>query len=171
MRLYHGSKVKGLTVLKPSPHPAVHSRAVVFATTDIRFALAMIYGTGDELAVGYVVNQSTGEEEMYIDELQEGSASLLDTAGYVYEVAATGFFQEPQLSHVEYIKEGEGKVISVTVIENILQELDAVYGIRVTRYRDVPAAMESRGLSIANPKKPHADDRFPDYGKKFPRTP
>ena len=67
--LYHGSRVPDLKDLTPMPHGVVGERSVVFATPDIRFALAMIHGVGDEIRVGYFVDTKTQEEEMYIAEL------------------------------------------------------------------------------------------------------
>lgn len=159
--LYHGSQTPDLKILKPNPHNAVNKRAVVFATSDIRFALAMMYGTGDELAVGYFVNTNTHEEEMYIDELQPDKLKLLESPGYLYEVSAEGFYQDPALSHVELVKDTEAKVIKMTKLENTLEELKK-YKISIVKYEDVPVAMKQRGKEPGKPKNPYASDRFKD---------
>lgn len=159
--MYHGSQTPNLEVLKPNPHNAVNKRAVVFATSDIRFALAMMYGSGDELAVGYFVNTKTHEEEMYIDELQPDKLKLLEALGYLYEVSAEGFYQDPALSHIELIKNTEAEIINTTKIENILDELKK-YKISIIKYEDVPAAMKQRGKEPSKPENPYAPDRFKD---------
>lgn len=159
--MYHGSQTPNLEVLKPNPHNAVNKRAVVFATSDIRFALAMMYGSGDELAVGYFVNTKTHEEEMYIDELQPDKLKLLEAPGYLYEVSAEGFYQDPALSHIELIKNTEAEIINTTKIENILDELKK-YKISIIKYEDVPAAMKQRGKEPSKPENPYAPDRFKD---------
>lgn len=135
--VYHGSHTPNLKVLKPNPHNAVHKRSVVFATSDIRFALAMMYGIGDELAVGYFVNTETHEEEMYIDELQSDTLKLLEAPGYLYEVSAEGFYQDPALSHVELVKDMEAEVTKMARIENILDALKK-HTISIIKYEGVP---------------------------------
>ena len=159
--LYHGSQTPNLKILKPNPHNAVNKRSVVFATSDVRFALAMMYGTGDELAVGYFINTETREEEMYIDELQPNKLQLLEAPGYLYEVSSEGFYQDPALSHVELVKDSEIKVIRMTKIENILNELKK-YKISIVRYDNVPDAMKQREKESDNPKNPYESARFKD---------
>ena len=159
--LYHGSQIPDLKVLRPNPHNAVNKRAVVFATSDIRFALAMMYGTGDEVAVGYFVNTETHEEEMYIDELQPDKLKLLASPGYLYEVSAEGFYQDPALSHVELVKDTEVEIIRMTRVENILDELKK-HKISIVKYEDVPNAMKRRGKEPGKPENPYAQDRFKD---------
>ena len=162
--LYHGSKYPNLTVIKPSHHNVVDGKAVVFATPDIRFALSMIHGTGDQIAVGYTVNTKTGEEEMYLDEIQPGALELLDAPGYLYEVSADGFYQDKRLIRVEMIRDTEITVIQATKIENVLQEMKK-YDISITKYDDVPEAMRSRNMDIDQPEQPNAPDRFKPYSK------
>ncbi len=169
--LYHGSKHPNLTVIKPSRHNVVDGKAVVFATPDIRFALSMIYGTGDQIAVGYTVNTKTGEEEMYLDEIQldalallNASGYLLDAPGYLYEVSADGFYQDKRLIRVEMIRDTEITVIQATKIENVLQEMKK-YDISITKYDDVPEAMRLRNMDIDQPEQPNAPDRFKPYSK------
>lgn len=164
--LYHGSRVPDIVVLTPRPHNAVDKRAVVFATPDIRFASAMIYGTGDQLAVGYVttIEGDTHTEEMYIDELEQGALQLLDAPGYLYEVEPEGFYQDPALSHVELIKDTDAQVINMSVIPNILAELKK-YPISIIPYADVPEAMKKRGQTPGTPENPHAPDRFQDVSE------
>src|SRR5689334_7082022 len=101
--LYHGTTTEGLKTLKPFPHPAVNGESCVFATSDIRFALAMIYASSNELAVGYYVDQENGAVEMHIDELVPDSLDLLSAPGIIYEVADIGFISDSRLSRVELI--------------------------------------------------------------------
>ncbi|HMO02605.1 MAG TPA: hypothetical protein PKD37_03700 [Oligoflexia bacterium] len=160
--LYHGSPVADLKVLKPNPHNAVNKKAVVFATTDIRFALAMIHGTGEEIAVGYFFNKKTNEEQMYIHELQPGKLKLLEAPGYIYQVNSEGFQADPNLSHIEFFKESEAVVIKQTTINNVLSELLKYTNLSVVEHKNVPTAMQLMGRDISKPKKPHAPDRFKD---------
>ena len=139
--LYHGSRISGLKVLKPRPHNVVKGRSVVFATPDIRFALAMIYGTGDELAVGYFEDAKTREEEMVINELQSGRLQLLNAPGYLYEVEGAGFYYDSALCHVELIKDTEANILKEIEIPNVLDELKK-YSITITKYKDVPGNVE-----------------------------
>ena len=161
--LYHGSKHANLTVIKPSRHNAVAGKAVVFASPDIRFALSMIFGTGEQIAVGYTINAKTGEEEMYLDELQPNAFELLNAPGYLYEVSADGFYQNKRLMSAEMIRDKETKVVRVTEIENVLLEIKK-YNISITKYDDVPEAMRSRNKNIDQPEQPHTPDRFKPYG-------
>lgn len=121
----------------------------------------LMYGTGDELAVGYFVNTETHEEEMYIDELQPNKLKLLEAPGYLYEVSAEGFYQDPALSHVELVKDTETEIIRMTRIENILDELKK-HKISIIKYEDVPTAMKQRGKEPGKPENPYAPDRFKD---------
>lgn len=141
--LYHGSRVAGLSILKPQPSQVIGGKAAVFATPDIRFALAMIHGTGDELAVDYFVNTRTGQEEMHIYELQPASLHLLEAPGYIYAVGSQGFRGDPALSHVESVKEAESLILSVRKIDDVLHELRK-YNISIIAYEDVPTAMKAR---------------------------
>lgn len=160
MKLYHGSKIGGIKYLKPHKYGIVDNKNVVFATDDIRFALAMIYGTGDEIAVGYFVNQDTREEEMYIDELQKGKLKLLDNKGFVYEVESAGFVKDDRLSHVEYINENnEVKVLNEVFVPNILNEIKK-YKISIVEYKGVLKEIEKRGRQKENPRIKYEDDRF-----------
>lgn len=157
--LYHGSMVPDIKILKPFPHNAVDKRAVVFATSDIRFALAMMRGTGNELAVGYFVSPGTHDEEMYIDEIQPGKLELLNAPGYIYEVSSEGFYQDAGLSHVEFVKDGEAPVLNETKVENILDELRK-YKITIVKYEGVPASMRERGKEPGKPENVYEKDRF-----------
>lgn len=159
--LYHGSRVPDLTTLVPSPHNAVGKRSVVFATPDARFALAMIHGTGDELAVGSFVDAETGSEEMYIHELRPGALKLLDAPGYLYEVDAEGFRKDPALSHAERIKDAPAEVIGARRVESVLKELER-HDIAIVRYEDVPEAMRRLGKEPKGPERPHGPERFKD---------
>ena len=119
------------------PHGVVSERSVVFATPDIRFALAMIHGAGDEIRVGYFVDTKTHEEEMYIAELQPDKLKILKSPGYIYEISANGFYYDPVLSHIELIKDTETGVVRMTRIENVFSELKK-YSISFIPYGNIP---------------------------------
>lgn len=121
--LYHGSKTSGIKALTPFPHGIINGESGAFATTDIRFALAMIHGSGKELDVGYVTDSNTSREQMYIREVVPGALEILSAPGSVYLLEDSGFQEDERLSHVELISPNETKVISEDRIENILDEL------------------------------------------------
>ena len=103
--LYHGSKLGGLKTLIPHQHSfSLPDAKVVFATNDVRFALAMIHGSGRQLAVGYYSKDSSSNLQMYIDELEEGNFQLLNKPGWIYLVDPSGFKPNQQLAHCEFIK-------------------------------------------------------------------
>ncbi len=158
--LYHGSTKADIKVLKPFPHNAVNGEAVVFATSDKRFAIAMIHGTGNELAVGYFVDQETHKEEMYIDELQEGKLSLLSAPGILYEVIGDDFISDPRLSHVEFISKTETPVIKEVYVENILEELKKDISLTLVPYEKVLEAMKRRDKNPSKPTLEYKADRF-----------
>lgn len=157
--LYHGSKTAGIKTLKPFPHNGVDGELVVFATPDIRFALAMIHGTGNELAVGYFVDQETHKEEMYIDELVPGAFDLLKAPGIIYTIEDHGFNSDSRLSHLELVSKTETPVISEKHIPDILAELKK-HDIHFVSYKNVLDEMKRRGLNPENPDLPHKPDRF-----------
>lgn len=158
--LYHGTTQAGIKMLKPFPHNAINGEPVVFATSDRRFALAMIYGTGNELAVGYFVDRETHKEEMYIDELREGKLSLLNAPGILYEVAGENFVSDPRLSHVEFVSKVETPVINEIHIENILEELKKDASLTIVPYEEVLEAMKKRGKDPTGPIIKHEANRF-----------
>ncbi len=154
--LYHGSKIANLKVLEPG-RSALFSDKVVFATPDIRFALAMIHGSGHELAVGYFGKTRPGEKEMYIDELQPNKLELLNQPGYLYEVDAVTFGgREKHLSHAERISKKPVKVLRAIHIDNVLAELKK-YEINIVGYDNVSEAL---GKRQKNPPTKQASDRF-----------
>ena len=116
---------------------------VVFATPDIRFALAMIHGTGEEIAVGYYNSRKIEKKQMYIDELQPDSLQLFQQSGCLYLVAAAGFVPDKRLAHSEYINRNPVRVLEKFRITNILDEL-AKYDVNIVEYDDVPASMQAR---------------------------
>ena len=59
--VYHSSKTPNIQILEPRPNNGVDGERVVFAIEDPLFAVAMSYGTGIELDVGYHINLDTGE--------------------------------------------------------------------------------------------------------------
>jgi len=158
--LYHGTTRAGIKILKPFSHNGVNGEPVVFATSDRRFALAMIHGTGNELAVGYFVDQETHKEEMYIDELQEGKLSLLNAPGVLYEVAGDNFISDPRLSHVEFVSKIEIPVTNEVYIENILEELKKDASLRIVPYEKVLEVMKKRGKHPAEPTIKYKANRF-----------
>lgn len=157
--LYHGSKTAGIESLKPFPHNGVDGESVVFATPDIRFALAMIHGTGDELAVGYFVDQETHKEEMYVDELVPNAFNLLEAPGILYTLEDTGFVPDARLSHLELISKSETPVVSETSYSNILAELKK-HNINFVGYENVLAEMKKRGKDPMEATIPYKSDRF-----------
>lgn len=157
--LYHGSKIAGIKTLKPSPHNGVDGEAVVFATSDIRFAMAMIHGTGDELAVGYFVDQKTHKEEMYIDELVPNAFKLLESSGTIYTLEDTGFVPDPRLSHLELVSKSETPTLSEVQCENIFAELKK-HEINFISYANVLTEMQKRGKNPKGSIVPYKTDRF-----------
>lgn len=133
--LYHGSKITGMKTLKRFPHQLLGGSEVVFATPDIRFALAMIQGTGKELGVGYFVNKDTGEEQMYLEELSPHAFDLLKTSGTLYTVDENGFVSDSRISHIERISPTEVSVVSEQHIPNIFDELQK-YNITFLPYQE-----------------------------------
>ena len=121
--LYHGSRIPNIDVLKPNPNYAVNDDSVVFATPDIRLALAMIYGRGEKLSIGYHTNTHTKKRQMYVNEAEPNTLHLLDAPGYIYEVDSIGFRGNDGLMDEELIKYSHTEIIAVTKIENILEEL------------------------------------------------
>ena len=119
---YHGSRTAGIKTLEPHQH-RLFTHKVVFATLDSRFALAMIYGTADELAVGYVRSTKTNQLKMYIDELQPNRLQLLDGPGYLYTVSPRGFQPSRRLAHVEFVSQSEVEVLEELAVANVLEEM------------------------------------------------
>lgn len=161
MILYHGSKIGGILNLKPAQHNAVNKESVVFAATDRRFALAMIHGTGEQIAVGYHIDQNTHVKSMYIDEIESGTLKLLEAPGILYEVSDEGFRTDPRISHVERICNQSVKVLKEEYIPNVLEELRK-FEIQIVEYRDVLKVMEKRGKDPSDPSIEYAQDRFKD---------
>ena len=152
--LYHGSKTPRLKALKPQGGCySLPDEKVVFATSDFRFALAMTYGTGDELAVGYY-GDNYQNLQMYIDELQPSKLQLLSQPGWLYYVPASGFKPDKRLAHCEFINPSWVEIIKKVKIDNIFDQLKK-YQIDIVEYDNVPAALESRKIGKAfsiNPK-------------------
>lgn len=157
--LYHGSTAAHLEILKPRAHSVVHGKAVVFAATDPLLAMAMILGTGEELAVGYIEDGSTGDKQLYIDELQPGKLELLKAVGYLYEVSAMGFESAPKLMQEERISRQATAVVSAQTLPNVRVCLQQ-QGVVLTPYADVPKSMAQRGQRLKQPGIPHPADRL-----------
>ena len=116
-RLYHGSSVNNLKVLKPN-HNATLGREVVFATPNYEYALAMsIPSTNDDFDIGYV------NGEFMIEEQYEGAFDLLKQPAYMYEVDEVGFREHPEFPPMERIIEVTVPVRKAKRISNVYQEL------------------------------------------------
>ena len=119
-RLYHGSSVNNLKVLKPN-HNATLGREVVFATPNYEYALAMsIPSTNDDFDIGYVNGEFTIEEQY------EGAFNLLKQPAYMYEVDEAGFREHPEFPPMERIIEVTVPVRKVKRISNVYHELRRV---------------------------------------------
>ena len=143
--MYHGSVHSGLKILKPKIN-VIMDKPVIFATPDFRFALAMIHGTGDQIAVGYFIDKDTGKKEMYLDEIKPKSLNLLRKSGCVYEVSSKGFRADSRLMPVEFIKNADAKVLRQIKINDVLEELRK-HDVKITNYGDLPFAMKKRKLN------------------------
>lgn len=151
---YHGSKYGGLEALKPTPFKAVSDKDVVFASNNKLYALAMIYGTGEDLAVSFGENG-----EMYVDELKPGTLSLLNNSGYLYAVDKKYFKPSPEGLEGEYVSYTEVPVLSEEKLSDIRKKLEEE-GVHLIPYNKVPQSMEERGKDIKDPDKKHSADRF-----------
>ena len=127
-RLYHGSSVNNLKILKPHKNKTI-GREVVFATPNYEFALAMSVPSGNEdLDIGYV------NGEFMIEEQYPDAFDLLKQAAYIYEVDARGFYQHPQFPSMERIIEVSVPVKKAKRIPNVYQELRRI-GANLIPYR------------------------------------
>lgn len=127
-RLYHGSSVNNLKVLKPH-HNKTIGREVVFATPNYEYALAMsVPSTNDDFDIGYV------NGEFMIEEQYPDAFDLLKQAAYMYEVDARGFYEHPQFPEMERIIEVTIPVKKVKRIPNVYQELRRI-GANLIPYR------------------------------------
>ncbi len=156
MNVYHGSRVGNIQTFKPTPHKAVDGRGVVFATADKRYAIAMIYGTGDELAVSFSDNG-----EMYVDKLQEGKLALLNNAGFLYELDGSYFEESPEKLEGELVSYSEVPTLKEEKIENIRQSLVSL-GVHLVPYDQVPQSMQERNKNPLAPEIKHEKGRFAD---------
>lgn len=136
MKLYHASKKAGLKVLKQHAHNVVDGEKVVFATTDKVFALAMTYGSGDELASGYTTNKKTGKKEFYLSELEPDALKLLENPASLYVVDESTFSHDERLMKEELISRKEVKVVEEIRIENVREQLED-WGASIIAYDDV----------------------------------
>ena len=157
--LYHGSKTGGIKVFRPGIHFISRNKPVVFATDDRKYALAMIYGTGNELAVSYSVDGNTGKKEIYVDELQEGKLELLEGVGYLYEVEAEHFILSPEGLESEYVSYASAPVLSETKVDNVAESLKK-QGVHLVCYDRVSQSMKQRGKVLTSPEIKHDPDRF-----------
>ena len=126
--LYHGSQKASLQILRPAAS-SLFKRKVVFASADLSFALAMIYGNDQELAIGYYQDLSNNSQVMYITELQPTKLQLLNQSGFVYIVDSGGFKTQAALAKSEYISFKPVTILKELYFDNILDYLrsSAVY--------------------------------------------
>lgn len=158
-RLYHGSRVPGLVLLRPFPHHIVGGEAVVFATEDIRFAIAMIHGTGNELSVTYNENKNTGRRQLFVDELRPGRLRLLEQPGYLYEISMEGFEPDVRLLPEELVAKHAVQVLSEITIGDVRTELENL-GAQLVPYDLVQASLAMRGKKTIEPQVEYAPSRF-----------
>ena len=135
--LYHGSKINGLHQLEPRAHGAVDGEKVVFATPDRFFALSMIHGTGNQLALDYT------DDGVFLDEIESDALQLLNQSGYLYTLKDSGFIQDNRLIPQEVISYKPTDIVHKEYIPNILEAL-ADEGITLVPYDEVPTSMKSR---------------------------
>ena len=141
--LYHGSVVGGLKVLKPHSHQ-LFERKVVFASSSLSFALAMIHGTDQQLAVGFR-GKKPGLKDMFIDELQPGKLALLNLPGFLYYLPAQSFTRHQKLCMAEYISQLSVPVAASVAIADILSVLKQDKDLAIVAYDQVPAALAASG--------------------------
>jgi hypothetical protein len=154
MTLFHGSKTGSIMILEPRPHGAINGESAVFATKDKHFALAMIYGSGEQLAFDYEINNKTNTTKVYLDELEKDALKLLEKPGYLYEVPEKGFVSDSRLIPEEMISKEPVEVIHCEYFPNILEELKKE-DLIIVPYDEVPQSMASR----------EKDDDFKEYDK------
>ena len=140
--LYHGSKIAGINILEPRRHFLFPDKAVVFAATDMRFALAMIYGSDHDFEIGYL-RKDKEEPKMYIRELQPGKLQLLSQPGWLYCISGTGFTADPRLAHPERSSSSSAKVLQTTRIDNIYKQLRE-YDVNIMDYNQVATIRQNR---------------------------
>jgi len=157
--LYHASKVPDIKVLKPYPNNAVDGERVVFSIEDPLFAVAMTYGSGDQIAVGYYMNQDTDKKTMYIDEIEKGALELLDNECFLYKVESIGFKNDDRIMKEELINYQEVPVVDCAEIVSALSYLNK-NNVEIVKWEDVPTAMSKRNKNPRSPKKTHKKDRF-----------
>jgi len=158
--LYHGSNSGGIKTFEPKQHIVGKDKKIVFATDDRNYALAMTYGTGDELAVSYAVSSSSGKKEIYVDELQPGKLKLLDKPGYLYEVEARHFEPSSEGLESEYVSYSAVPVLVETKIVNILEEFRKSPEVHLIVYEKVPQSMTERNKISGKPTIEHTRSRF-----------
>ncbi|MEK7095611.1 MAG: hypothetical protein AAB917_03050 [Patescibacteria group bacterium] len=160
MIFYHGSKIGGIKFFEPQSHIVGGNKKIVFATNDKNYALAMIYGTGDEVAISYVFNPYTKEKDMYIDELQPGKLELLNNSGYLYEVESKYFQLSPEKLEGEYVSYESVPVFSEIKIMNIMDQLKNIPNLYLVEYENVEESMYKRGKSLIANEIKHSSKRF-----------
>jgi len=157
--LYHGSSFSGIKNFKPQPHVVANGKEIVFATDHRNYALAMIYGTGEELAVSYVAN-GNNKKEMYVDELQPGKLELLKRPGCLYEVDAKYFEPSREGLESEYISYAIVPVLSEIKVIDVLGELRGSPEVHLITYEELPKSMAERGKISSKPMIKHSPSRF-----------
>ena len=112
----------------------------------------MIFGSGQELAVGYFLDRDSQQTTMYLDELLPNKLQLLKQTGYLYRLNATGFQKDKRLCDVEYISQKPTPVVAMEKIDNVLEKLQQA-AVQIVTYENVPAEMKRRRLQ----KQPNSD--------------
>ena len=141
-QLWHGSSIGQIKTLQPHTSGFLGEK-VVFATDDIPFALAMTFGLGHELAVGYFNVAKDNSLRMYIDELMPKKIELLNQPGFLYLVESTNFKKDGRLAHCEYISQHPAKVIKEWPIKNVLEEIKK-YKVEIVGYNNLLKKMKTR---------------------------
>ena len=152
--LYHGSRNSNIKILEPKPYPSVSLRPVVFASDDKTYAVAMIFGTGKDLAVSFAKNG-----EMYIDELSPNKLGALNNPGYLYTVGKEGFVKSPEGLEGEYVCYHTTPVLIEEKIANVKAFLEKS-GAKLIAYEEVPMSMEDRGKKLKEAVIEHKESRF-----------
>lgn len=127
--LYHGSKANKLKILLPKKNHLM-KKDVVFAASDERFALAMIYGTDDDFDIGYVT--SNNKRTMYLKEKRKNAFSLYKKPGVLYYVSKKLF---KKFKDIEYISFKPIQVEKYINISNVFSKLKSYRNIKFIEYK------------------------------------
>ena len=133
MKLYHGSNKYIENEL--TPHKSFHYEPLVYATSDIRYALVR--------AGKFDVNKLTFKEDYdgatftLIELVPNAFEEVFNTDGYVYEVDDSLFIQTDELMPNEYISHDNCRIIETIRIRNVGEEIKLMYPyIQIIRYEE-----------------------------------